>query len=218
MKIYVPFQDDELVLGAGQMSSNKEGARGLYVHGAGPKRPLAALNEKETLFLLAHGRYSRGDQIAGTVAGRVYGKRSVTLSAGELAAQLIQDGLSQSFGDLRLLVCWGGYTGTTHNHKSKLTDAGHTVTRKAGAAPFAGLLCAALKGKGFRRIIVTGYTGTVKFPTNKGVFVNKVTIGTPDGNSHDTDDKNSPTLMELLSKIAPGQPGSLTNNDRSVWY
>ena len=58
MHIYVPFNDAELIYGAERMAGTDD----VLVHGA-EGMSLRSLPRDATLYLLAHGRYSRGDQI-----------------------------------------------------------------------------------------------------------------------------------------------------------
>jgi len=208
MKIYVPFKDKELIIGAARVVDRHGGE--LLVHGQ-TSRCLSTITAKDTLYVLGHGRYSRGDQICGEVPGYLSGTRSVKLTAGELAKQLVSDGLTTSLGDLRLMMCWGGYGGGTIQFDK------HTLTRNEAKPPFAGQLCSAMKARGYTRIIVTGYSGMVLFPNAKGAVPEGIWLTNKSGNLVITDDKGSQSLWELMKK-ATGKTGTLDNANRTVWY
>ena len=99
MQIYVPFNDKDMVGGVSRMGD-------CHVYGT-PTASMAGLKADGTLYVVGHGRYSRGDQICGEVDGYLSGKRWVYLTASELAGRLASDKLPKSFGDLRLMMCWG---------------------------------------------------------------------------------------------------------------
>jgi hypothetical protein len=208
MTIYVPFSDTELVDGATAMADLKkaEGGR-CIVHGSWWQSPLSSVKKEQTLYVLAHGRYRAGDVIGGTLPNG----KNIWLTAAELAKQLISDGLTKSFGDLRLLVCWGGYMG------ADVAYGTHTVQRNATHAPFAGQLCGALKAKGFSRIIVTGYVGCVMFP-KKGSKIVPRGVWTTDQNDKmtETNDTGGTPLIELLNQMNGTK--TLSNAHRTVWY
>jgi hypothetical protein len=132
------------------------------------------LGDPDTLFVLAHGLKSTASEIAGRIG---LFKRMATMTAPRLAAALEKDGLTKRFGDVRLLVCWGGYVGgETSWGKNKLK-------RKAAAAPFAGQLCSALKGRGYYRMILTGYIGSVGY-VKPGLQQTRFNIVVMDASGH----------------------------------
>jgi hypothetical protein len=212
MLIYVPFNDADLIYGAERMTA-RDGET--YFHGAdGPS--LRDLAPGATLYLMAHGRYSRGDQICGEVPGRITGTRYVYLTAAQLAKQLTKDGLPKNFGDLRLMVCWGGYMGGNQ------TWGTHTLQRKATEAPFAGQLCSAMKPT-FKRIMVTGYTGEVLFPKRGSTVTPQgIWIENPAGQEIRTTDTGgvAPRFTESTTAAGdkPRTVGTLDNANRTVWH
>jgi hypothetical protein len=204
---YVPFEDSELINGARNFRA--DGGNRTVIHGV-DRAGLATLGRDDILYVIAHGRYGSGSEIVGEVKGRVYGKRRATMTASQLADALVEDGLPKNFGDLRLIVCWGGYMGGDKAWGS------HTLKRKEGDAPFAGQLCGALKGRGYQRIIVTGYRGTVSFSPREGG---------PTVSSLMTNLKPSRLIMETLARgyaggLRPNASGALTLDDdsRTVWH
>jgi hypothetical protein len=209
MKIYVPFNAQDLVVGAKLLS---EKAGGSYCVHSYLGKPLATLTQNDTLYIIAHGRRSRGDQICGETRKNSYSY----LSAAQLAKQLRKDGLPKNVGDVRLMVCWSGYVGGATPWKEGA--ATHTLQRTAGEAPFAGQLCAALKNSGYNRMIVTGFTGEVTFPKANGIVVpNGVWLTDKDDNLVITQDNGARTLSQLLA-LCDGTTGSLSNSNRTVWY
>jgi len=157
MHVYLPFDDPDLVSGA-QHYRDGVGATTVHIHGT-PSASLAEIGEKDTLFIFAHGRESTGSQIAGMVKGRISGTRMATMTATDLAKALEGDKLGKKVGDIRLLVCWAGYVGG----KTAWGADGDILKRKTSDTPFAGQLCSALKKRGYFRMIVTGYRGTVSY-------------------------------------------------------
>lgn len=208
MKIYVPFKDADLTLGAGRIVKTYGGE--VIIHGQ-TAGGLKSITAQDTLYVLGHGRYSRGDQICGEVPGYFSGTRSVQLTAVELAKQFISDGLTKSLGDLRLMMCWGGYSGGT------IEFGKHTLTREQEKPPFAGQLCGAMKARAFSRIIVTGYTGMVLFPKAKGAVPNGVWLTDRKDDLIITNDTGSQSLMDLMRAVV-GTKGTLNDANRTVWY
>ena len=208
MKVYVPFQDPGLVIGASRIVKTYGGEA--FVHGK-TANCLSTITGKDTLYVLGHGSYSRGDQICGEVPGYVYGTRVATLTPVELAAQFIADGLTKNLGDLRLMMCWGGYGGGT------IQFGTHTLTREQEKPPFAGQLCGAMKARSYNRIIVTGYSGMVLFPAAKGVVPQGVWLSDKNDKMVITDDKGSQSLMDLMKTVV-GKNGTLNDANRTVWY
>ena len=214
MHLYVPFNDESLIYGAEHMKADTT----VFVHGASGMS-LSRLPEDTPLFVVAHGRYSRADQIGGEVKGFL-GKKTVYLTASELAKYLVKDGLPRRFLDLRLMVCWSGYVGGDSQWGS------HTLKRKADAAPFAGLVCAAMKTSGFTRIVVTGYTGEVLIPTPTSTTpVGGVMVDGIDGGRIRTSDADrSLSRLALSASVTPGcdkrrrTVGTLDNAYRTVWH
>ena len=213
MHLYVPFNDESLIYGARHMTDDTT----VYVHGASGMS-LSRLHEDTPLFVVAHGRYSRADQIGGVVKG-FFGNKTVFLTAAELAKYLKNDGLPLRSGDVRLMVCWSGYVGGDSQWGS------HTLSRKADAAPFAGLLCAAMKTTGFRRIVVTGYTGEVLMPSPTSARAGGVVIdGITGGRTRTTDADRSLGGLAMSASVVPGGDkrrrtvGTLDNAYRTVWH
>jgi hypothetical protein len=212
MKVYVPFNDEALIYAAENMAESlKVKKDAVMIHGQG-RTPLAEVTSNDTLYMIGHGRYSRGDQICGEVAGCT-GTKWEYLTATELASRLASDGLTKAIGDVRLIMCWGGYSGDS------MQFDGHELARKPEDAPFAGQLCAAMKQRNFTRIIVTGFTGKVLFPK---LGMAKVKTGTiwmtdKDGNVAKTDDNGDNSLLDLLL-AAQGGTGTLSNVHRTVWH
>jgi len=204
-KMCVPFDDEDLIHGAGQFRVGGV-APEVVTPGAGT---LSDLGRDDILYVLAHGRYSSGSEIVGIVKGHLWGTRRSTMKAADLAEFLRGKGLPTSFGDLRLLVCWGGYVGDS------VTDGGHTLKRSSEQAPFAGQLCSVLKDKfGFTRIRVTGYRGMVSYVgKGKKTTISTVMVDLP-GSSMVMDDFG----VALKNNKATGNTFTLDNKSRTVWY
>ena len=163
-------------------------------------RRIAGLDRHgETLYVIGHSRYSRGDQICGEVTGRIYGKR------------LAEHGLTKAFGDLRPMMCWSGYTG------SNIRFAGRDLKRDGEKGPFAGHLCSALKGLGYGRMIVTGYTSAVMLPKSDQTLPTGIWLTNKSNNLIQTNDDGNRTLTQLLAMVR-GTTGSLSDSNRTVWY
>ncbi len=218
--IYLPIDDPELQYGAARFA----GKPNIYTHGKGVD--LSGLEERHILYIFAHGRYSSGGSICGSVKGRS-GEKIVRKTAAEVASELVKAKLPKSIRDIRALVCWGGYVGG-----SREWEAGgqkRLLSRNAAEAPFAGQLCSALKGKGYKMLTVTGYTGSVAFKKQgaKGV----VTSVFVQQNSDVADWIADTLLDESLSLSQPqtrarsgmghersGGNQTLSNANRTVWY
>ncbi|ALN74599.1 hypothetical protein [Aureimonas sp. AU20] len=223
--IYVPFEDKELKHGAEHFG----GVGTVFL--SHQKPDLGTIAQDDILYILAHGSYKSGSVIAGTVKG-LFGQKTARKTAAELASELVKHKLSKSFKDLRLLVCWGGYVGaSTAWNDGKAT---HNLNRKASDAPFAGQLCSALKAKGFNRLTVTGYTGSVGFVgEGRSIVIPDVNVrqsGTGkgwvgDGLLGQTNSLNAPAPVETrprsdrraLSEQA-GATRTMDNANRKVWY
>lgn len=216
LNIYVPFNDDDLVKGARHFSPSGDGGTNVCIHGT-PSASLAGVGGKDTLFVLAHGRESTGTQIAGIVKGRLWGTRMATMTAAELAKALQGDKLSKSVGDIRLLVCWGGYVGG----ETPWGNDGDILQRKQGEAPFAGQLCSALKARGYSRMIVTGYRGTVLYST-KFNLTDVMVKGSDDEligqNESFTRPFNDPVAHVKMVGDQVRSWISMDSDSRTVWY
>jgi hypothetical protein len=216
--IYVPFEDEDLIAGAGHFALPTPAGKpkmpklSVVLRGAGPAA-LSKLAGSDILYVIAHGRYGKGSEIVGIVKGRIFGTRKATMTAAALANALVDDGLSSAFGDVRLIVCWGGYVG------GNVTTGGHELRRKNTEAPFAGQLCSALKGKGFKRIQVTGYNGAVSY-SGKG---SNATLTSVISNLADTETKEKfGAAMKLSADPLREDPhrksfGTLSTEGRTVW-
>jgi hypothetical protein len=225
IKILVPFADPDLVWGAQHFRVGAVAPAVVLAGDAGPPPPLADLGRADMLYILAHGRESSGSEIAGVVPGRAWGTRIAYMTAPELAALLVRKGLRRDFGDLRLMVCWGGYVGGNDAIQQGRGRPPETLRRNAGQAPFAGQLCGALKGLGFTRIQVTGYRGQISYISSTG-FTKDSTLS----NLGNTLNDGRLTMSELgaANRLAPTgtmQLGgearrtlSLDNDSRTVWY
>ena len=165
MHIYLPVNDAQLVKDADDIAywrhqrGQGRGRQVLAVHGTDSARLAADMSREETLYLLVHGRGSTSNQVGGVVGKTTgwFGKEKDQveyLTAPQLADRMVEDGIPQHLGDLRLMVCWAG------------------KSQKKNEVPFAGQLCSALKGKGFKRIIVTGYIGAMLMaPSTKNLII-----------------------------------------------
>lgn len=154
MLVYLPVNDAELVTYANNVTyfrqqRRRPGEREMVaVHGRDSARLTAGLGRADTLYLLVHGRESTSNQVGGVVGKTTgwFGKvkdQVEYLTAPQLADRMIADGVPSHLGDLRMMVCWAG------------------KAQKKNEIPFAGQLCSALKGRGFNRIIVTGFIGAM---------------------------------------------------------
>jgi len=234
LHIYLPFNDTNET--AGQGGGLVEGAKAFYIDPGGPemgadgtyrqKMPLkpnicihgtpsaslARVGLKDTLYVMAHGRESTSTQIAGFVRGRLSGTRMATMTAAELARALEGDNLSKRVGDLRLLVCFGGYVGG----EIPFGRDGDILKRKEGEAPFAGQLCSALKGRGYSRMVVTGYRGVYAYGEASPNVVVRGSNGKTIGHEGFGRSFNNPAFT------APDFEGrrwvSMDTNARTVWY
>lgn len=230
--IYLPIMAEDLFDFATNWNNSraalgfKDAASGVFVHGRGAK-PLSGIGRNDTLFLLCHGSEKSPSRIGAQVGTRktLFGRKPVyeVISATECADRMVADGLTRELGDLRLLVCWAG------------------MGRKREKAPFAGQLCAALKDRGFYRIIVTGYTGAVQMTpyarnvlispgltrrthnTNQAAWVDQNPAGFQKAGLANTGNPNT-TLEEMFKQAvadANGRSGgsfSLSDAFRTVWY
>jgi hypothetical protein len=106
--------------------------------------------------VLAHGRESTNNEIAGMVRGWFGRSTQKNMTAASLAKQMQDGGLPRRFADMRLLVCWAGLFRTR--------DGTNQV-------PLAGQLCSALKSKGYSRIMVTGFNGAVTMQPSRNVVI-----------------------------------------------
>jgi hypothetical protein len=159
MFIYLPLADTELIEYAGQLNDYRrthgmhdEGA--VLVHGAG--RVLGGIRADDILYVLAHGRESTNNAVAGMVRGMFGRTTQKNMTAAAVAKQMQDDGLTTRLADLRLLVCWAGLYRTRGG---------------ANQVPFAGQLCSALKGRGYSRIMVTGFNGAVIMQPTRNVVI-----------------------------------------------
>jgi hypothetical protein len=147
------------------------------------------------------------------VDGYLWGKRMVTMTANELANALLADKLTRTIGDIRLLVCWGGYVG------SSVADwnGEGTLKRKQTDAPFAGQLCGALKSLGYDRVMVTGYKGSVLYNTQNPC--RNLAVSGSDGhllaNPEPLGSSMRPTTLDQLSLGC--KVFSLDSATRTVW-
>ena len=154
---YVTFDDPDLIDAATRSAGNNP----VLVHGRHNLRLEQHYMRTGTLSIVAHGGFNSGSLIGGMVDGA-----RLTLTAAELAEQISTDDLPRGWGDIRLIVCWGGYVGGTVENWTVAGLGTATLKREAGEAPFAGQLCSALKAEGYYRMIVTGYRGAVTSATN----------------------------------------------------
>lgn len=218
--IYLPIDDPELQYGAERFV----GAAEIYTHGKGVD--LSGLDERHILYIFAHGRNSSGGSICGSVKG-LFGEKIVRKTAAEVASELVKAKLPKSIRDIRALVCWGGYVGG-----SREWEAGgqkRLLSRNAAEAPFAGQLCSALKGKGYKMLTVTGYTGSVGFTKQgaRGALGAVHVQQESDVAAWIADTMFNETLSLSEAGTRPrsgmgverkGNTGSLNNADRTVWY
>lgn len=160
MFIYLPFADTDLITYAGKLNATRRAIFDMHdqgaiiVHGSG--RVLGTIGADDILYVLAHGRESTNNEIAGEVRGLFGRKTQKNMSAATLAGHLQDDGLTTRLADLRLLVCWAG------------------LFRERGGknqVPFAGQLCGALKSRGYSRIMVTGFNGAVVMQPTRNVVI-----------------------------------------------
>lgn len=212
-QFYVPFNDPELIDGAEYANEkNSDKRKFVYVTGSKPK-VLVDMAKDDPLLILAHGRYSTADQIAGVLKD----KTEVYLTAAQLVTQMVTDGLPFDVSDGRLLVCWSGYTGGAYQAK-------HTVKRTEGDAPYAGQLSSGLKGAGCKRVIVTGYTGEVYLPNrNKPALDPNVVVmdrsGQDGGRDYDQAvGKANQSLLDILRQIGTDEGKRAVDlRTRTVW-
>ncbi len=167
MLLYLPLADAELTAYAGQLNAHRAtlglGERNAVIaHGAG--RPLAGVGAGEILYVVAHGRETTNNEIAGVVRGFFGGRTQKNMTAAALARQMQADGLAPRFADLRLLVCWAGMA---------------RVRGGSTQVPFAGQLCGALKGRGYGRVMVTGFNGSVAMQPTRNVVIEPGEADTP---------------------------------------
>ncbi|MES2070096.1 MAG: hypothetical protein V4488_07095 [Pseudomonadota bacterium] len=126
--------------------------------------------------------------------------------------RLITDGLLRDIGDIRLLVCWSGLG-------------------RRGEVPFAGQLSAAMKNRGFHRVIITGYTGAIEMLASAsnliissgfnphGPAVNAMQGATVDGGGAVPGVANVGDETRSLTQLvmARGSAAGLGPN-KTVWY
>jgi hypothetical protein len=212
---YVPFDDPSLV---GPARNSAGDNNPVFVHGK--DRILVRPDHARTtaLFVVAHGGFLSGSVIGGTVGGVL---RKMT--AVELADQISMDDLPLGWGDVRLIVCWGGYVGGPVADYTVAGLATATLKREAGEAPFAGQLCSALKAAGYFRMIVTGYRGAVT--SNKSVVYSDGKGGASDRQAPDGDPltRRLSDLSQFDADRSPlhrgaGRTLTLDTASHTVWY
>lgn len=120
---------------------------------------------KDKLYIIGHG----GAGMNILAADQACAKGMVT--AGDLAKQLSEGGLSKSFSDIRVTACYSADTTSPKSfHDKDLQRAAQPVTQRTGflglfgskeviAEPFAQTLSNKLKSEGFEQPDVTGYHG-----------------------------------------------------------
>lgn len=214
---YVPFDAPDLVA----LATGAAGDNPVFVHGRHQIRVRPDHVQSGALFIVAHGGFNSGSVIGGVVDGN---RR--TLTAIELAEQINMDDLPHSWGDIRLLVCWGGYTGGSVDDWTVAGVGTAKLTRDAREGPFAGQLCSALKREGYYRMIVTGYRGATSFTRN--VVYSEGKGGASDRQEPDGDPLMRPffDLNSLgkgkhdrpLHSGAPTLTLKLDSESRTVWY
>jgi len=218
MHIYLPVNDAQLVKDADDIAywrhqrGQGRGRQVLAVHGTDSARLAADMSREETLYLLVHGRGSTSNQVGGVVGKTTgwFGKEKDQveyLTAPQLADRMVEDGIPQHLGDLRLMVCWAG------------------KSQKKNEVPFAGQLCSALKGKGFNRLIVTGFIGAVLvaptvrnliIQTSKGVAKPEMAARVEQGQSVPGFVNSKDHGQSLLDMMMDGDLGD--RSSRTVWY
>jgi hypothetical protein len=153
MDTYLPIKADDLlkhakaVVDYRKLKNDKDRSR-IFVTGQKPS--LYEVPIKAPLYVLIHGRFSTANQVGAEVTERSFfggtSTRLKYLSAAELAGIIERDGLRKAHEDLRLLVCWGAY-GRQNGNKFE--------------QPFAAQLGSALKHRGYNRMRVMGFKGSV---------------------------------------------------------
>jgi hypothetical protein len=194
--IYVPFNDGELA----------HGARHYYVAGGstvvldGSGDTLQHMSSDDILYIFAHGRLSTPTEITGAVKGYLYGTRKATMTAKALADRLVALSLPRQIRDVRLLVCFAGYVGDSIPWTDK-----HDLKRKKSEAPFAGLLCSAMKDT-FKNVMVTGYTGGVGYiPPNHGNFESSLLMNSKGGGEFRAVERLGTRLTQDTLRIDAGR-------------
>jgi hypothetical protein len=216
MLIYLPIADTELIKYAGELNDYRR-RQGMHDEGAvfvhGPGRVLGRIGANDILYVLAHGRESTNDSIAGMVRGWFGRPTQKNMTATALARQMQDSGLTTRLADLRLLVCWAGLFRTRGG---------------VNQVPFAGQLCSALKGRGYSRIMVTGFNGAVIMQPTRNVVIEP---GEAEGNQNSimaalADRGQTRGVGGLRSTGDPGQSMAeiiqtrdpITLGYRSTWY
>lgn len=214
--ICVPFLDFDLIGGAGKFRV----AAGMGDGTSKKKSPekakivtpiigsLSSLTPKDTLYVMAHGRYASSSEILGLVGPF---KVKKTMTASDLAAFLAKKGLQQNFIDLRLIVCWGGYVGGDFDYGKNV------LKRTSGQAPFAGQLCGVMKEK-YKNIRVTGYRGEAQYYSkNKKGTLDELPVQLP-GSSSPISGGLLTNSMTYDSLKDVGGFATFDNDSRTVWY
>jgi hypothetical protein len=216
MLIYLPFVDTQLIEYAGRLNDYRR-TQGMHEEGAvfvhGPGRVLGRIGADDILYVLAHGRQSTNNEIAGMVHGLFGRTTQKNMTAASLAKQMQGGGLTTRFADLRLLVCWAGLFRTRGG---------------VNQVPFAGQLCSALKGRGYSRIMVTGFNGAVAMQPSRNVVIEP---GDVEGNQNSlmaalADQGQTHGVGGLRSTRDSGQSMAdiirtrdpITLEHRSTWY
>jgi hypothetical protein len=186
---YVPFDDPTLV-GPARHSAGDNNP--VFVHGK--DRIVVRPDHAQTtaLFVVAHGGVNSGSLVGGTVDGALR-----TMTAVQLADQISMDDLPLGWGDVRLIVCWGGYVGGPVADYAVAGLGTSTLKRETDKAPFAGQLCSALRCEGYFRMIVTGYRGAVS--SNKSVVYSDGKGGASDRQEPDGSD-GAPALRLVSTR------------------
>jgi hypothetical protein len=131
------------------------------------KKPLANIEDDSTLLINAHGDWTANVLEVQTKSKYFSTDRGwVTITADDLAYQLMFDGLPKTHKRIRLVSCYGGGL----NPEDQISD------RSQAAAPFAKVLATILGVWRYSSIVVGGYCGAVWVPPGGGhneVFLHK---------------------------------------------
>lgn len=186
--IYVPYLDNEMDSFAGSLEVKKNDHKWIkrYTHirrNIG-QQPLTDVGWGDTLYVGLHGRAAFYGVGAYTTWGN--GKRQVhNVSGMDLAKKLIDDGLRNTWVDLRLWTCYGAASASTPARAKDAPTDGYGGDFRS----FAAKVHAAFKLFGYTKVTVTGYKEEVsisadaldKHHNNKTLLVDDEFVPTATG-------------------------------------
>lgn len=159
--IYVPFTDkgmDEYFVALEcKKNEHKWIRRYTHIKRFGAPKPLSVVGWGDTLYIGLHGRsafYGVGAYVQYDADNN---KVAQNVSGMDLAKKLIDDGLANTWVDLRLWTCYGGTSADNPSASSHAPTKGYGNDSRS----FAAKVHAAFKLFGYAKVTVTGYSEVV---------------------------------------------------------